>query len=108
MSNFLQKTLIIGGSIGLIALAYFLFFQPSQFELEAGESNPLADAVLAKTQVFIELRAKLDTVVIDSDLFADERFTGLRSYSSTLADQPIGKTSLFDLPSSLENPIESE
>jgi glycine/D-amino acid oxidase-like deaminating enzyme len=36
MSHFIQKVLIIGGGIGLAALAYFLFVQPDQFELEAG------------------------------------------------------------------------
>jgi hypothetical protein len=108
MSHFIQKVLIIGGGIGLAALAYFLFVQPDQFELEAGGVNPVADAVLAKTQVFIERRAQLDAVSINTDLFADERFTGLRSYSSALADQAIGKNSLFQLPPSLQTASESE
>lgn len=102
MSESLQKILIVGGAIGLIALGYFLFVQPSQFGLEGGASDPLADSVLVKTQAFIARRAQLDQVVISPALFSDTRFTTLKSYTSEVATQSVGKTSIFDLPPELQ------
>ncbi|MFN3693077.1 MAG: hypothetical protein ACK4SL_03210 [Candidatus Paceibacteria bacterium] len=93
-----QKIILGVGAIGLLYLGYTLFMQGDQFALEEGATNPLADAVLMKTQVFIERRAQLDQVSIDGGLFADERFTSLRSYTAALANQEVGKTSLFELP----------
>ncbi len=93
-----QKIILGVGAIGLLYLGYTLFMQGDQFALEEGATNPLADAVLVKTQVFIERRAQLDQVSIDGGLFADERFTSLRSYTAALANQEVGKTSLFEVP----------
>jgi hypothetical protein len=103
MSQLLQKFFITVGAIGLLVLGYLLFVQPSQFDLAGGAVDPLADGVLVKTQVFIERRAQLDQVTIDSTLFSDPRFTTLRSYTSALSTQSLGKSSLFELPSSLED-----
>ncbi len=94
-----QKIILGAGAIGLLYLGYTLFVQGDQFALEEGAVNPMADAVLLKTQVFIDRRAKLDQVTIDGRLFADERFTSLRSYTAALSNQELGKTSLFDVPS---------
>lgn len=93
-----QKIILTVGALGLMYLGYTLFVQPNQFALEAGATNPLADSVLVKTQAFIERRAQLDRVTIDSKLFTDERFTALRSYTAALANQTVGKSSLFDAP----------
>lgn len=103
MSQLLQKILITGGALGLIALGYFLFVQPSQFGLEGGAVDPLADSVLVKTQAFIGRRAQLDQVTIDASLFSDARFTSLRSYSSEVGTLPLGKNSLFELPPELDD-----
>ncbi len=103
MSQLLQKIFITLGAAGLIFLGYLLFVQPSQFALDGGAVDPLADGVLAKTQVFIERRALLDQVTIDSALFTDPRFTTLRSYTTTLSNQAVGKTSLFELPPALQD-----
>jgi hypothetical protein len=109
MSQLLQKIFITIGAAGLIFLGYLLFVQPSQFSLDGGAVNPLADSVLAKTQVFIERRTQLDQVTLDSSLFTDPRFTALRSYTVALSAQSVGKTSLFDLPPSLaETPSTTE
>ncbi|MCU0678629.1 MAG: hypothetical protein MUF19_03550 [Candidatus Pacebacteria bacterium] len=103
MSQLLQKIFITVGAAGLLFLGYVLFVQPSQFALDDSAVNPLADSVLAKTQIFIERRAQLDQVSIDSALFTDPRFTSLRSYTSALSNQSVGKSSLFELPPSLAN-----
>lgn len=99
-----QKLIIILGAIALLAIGYFLFVQQDQFSLNAEDTNPLADQVLAKTQVFIQRRASLDAVEISPKLFSDARFTSLRSYTSNLSDQSLGKSSLFDLPAGLTAP----
>ncbi len=93
-----QKLILGVGAIGLLYLGYTLFMQGDQFALDAGATNPMADAVLLKTQVFIERRSQLDQVTIDGGLFADERFTSLRSYTAALSNQELGKSSLFDVP----------
>lgn len=93
-----QKLILGVGAIGLLYLGYTLFMQGDQFALDAGATNPMADAVLLKTQVFIERRSQLDQVTIDGGLFADERFTSLRSYTAALSNQELGKASLFDVP----------
>ncbi len=93
-----QKIILGVGAIGLLYLGYTLFMQPNQFALEEGAVNPVADGMLNKTQVFINRRAQLDQVSIDSKLFTDERFTALRSYTAALSNQSVGKSSLFDVP----------
>jgi hypothetical protein len=103
MSEIFQKIFITIGAAGILFLGYLLFVQPSQFALDGGAVNPLADSVLAKTQVFIERRIQLDQVVLDSSLFTDPRFTSLRSYTAALSTQSIGKTSLFEMPPALED-----
>lgn len=103
MSQLFQKIFITIGAAGLIFLGYLLFVQPSQFALDGGAVDPIADGVLAKTQVFIERRALLDQVSIDGSLFTDPKFTALRSYTTALSSQSLGKSSLFELPPSLED-----
>ena len=93
-----QKIIIGVGALGLLYLGYILFMQPNQFALEEGVVNPAADAIFNKTQVFIGRRAQLDQVAIDGKLFADPRFTTLRTYTSALSNQAVGKASLFDVP----------
>ncbi len=102
MSQVLQKILITLGAVGLMLLGYFLFVNPSQFALQESAVNPLADSVLIKTQAFIARRAALDRVEITSELFSDTRFTGLRSYTTPLAEQDLGKRSIFDVPADLQ------
>jgi hypothetical protein len=68
----------------------------------------MADQMLLKTQVFIERRAKLDQVAITSELFSDPRFTSLRSYSPALAEQTLGKPTLFSLPAGLSTVAEDD
>lgn len=103
-----QKIILAVGALGLIYLGYTLFVQPNQFALEEGATNPLADGVLLKTQVFIERRSQLDRVTIDSKLFTDERFTALRSYTAALANQTVGKSSLFDVPGNTSDSADGE
>ncbi len=98
-----QKLILGVGAIGLLYLGYTLFMQGDQFALTEGAVDPLADAVLVKTQVFIERRSQLDQVAIDGGLFTDERFTSLRSYTAALSNQELGKTSLFEVPDDLTN-----
>lgn len=98
-----QKIILGVGAIGLLYLGYTLFVQPNQFALDESAVNPVADGVLMKTQAFIARRAELDQVTIDGRLFADERFTALRSYTAALSNQSIGKSSLFDIPGSRNN-----
>lgn len=96
-----QKIILGIGALGLFYLGYVLFFQSNQFALDDEYVNSATENLVAKTQVFIERRAQLDSVSLDGGLFTDERFTSLVSYTTTLSNQTVGKTSIFDLPNEI-------
>ncbi|MFM2340128.1 MAG: hypothetical protein RLZZ360_764 [Candidatus Parcubacteria bacterium] len=99
----IQKIILGIGALGLFYLGYVLFIQTDEFALEDSAVNPMADNLVAKTQVFIGRRAQLDQVAIESALFTDPRFTTLRSYTTELSDQSVGKSSIFELPDAVVN-----
>jgi len=95
MSDSLKNILVLVVGVVLFGGGYFLLFSPSSFLLE-NANGPIDAQILFETQQFIAHRQVLEAVSLNTELFSDTRFTLLQSFASPVADQPIGKTSLFD------------
>ncbi len=94
MTNTLQYIVLAIITMLLLGLGYFLFFHTSS--QQAAANAIVADQLLLKTRVFIERRAQLQAVSINQSVFNDPRLTGLRSYTTTSDNPPLGRDALFD------------
>lgn len=95
--NFLKNLLI--GIICIVIFVfgyYFLTQSRSDFNLDSLSTN--SDDLVSRTSVFIERRSKLEALDLKTDLFTDSRFTSLRSYSTAVPEQSVGRTNIFATP----------
>lgn len=94
----LLKNILVGIICIVIFLFgyYFLTQSNSDFTLDSLSTNP--DQLVARTSVFIERRNKLEALDLKTDLFTDVRFTSLRSYSTAIPEQAVGRTNIFAAP----------
>ena len=98
MSSTLKNSLVFGFFFVLVVGGYYLFITRDSRQLSFETSTTDADNLLQKTEVFIKRRADLESRVLDTAIFENEQFTSLRSYSSAVPDQTIGRKDLFDSP----------
>lgn len=78
---------------------YFLTQSDADFSLDSLTTN--SDQLVARTSVFIERRSKLESLDLQTELFTDVRFTSLRSYSTAIPEQAIGRDNIFAAPQSV-------
>jgi hypothetical protein len=96
------KNLVVGILfIGVVAAGYFMFTQRDSASLTLDGMSPRSEDLLLRTQVFIERRQQLEVQTTDVTFFQDPRFTSLRSYTAIVPDQTVGRTNIFDAPSSV-------
>lgn len=53
------------------------------------------EELINKTQGFIERSAQLQKITIDQSFFTDPTFTSLRSFSTDVPEQTVGRTDIF-------------
>ncbi|MES2748851.1 MAG: hypothetical protein V4606_00440 [Patescibacteria group bacterium] len=96
MSESLKNILVGIICVVLFGFAYFFF---TGSDPEDGFSTQSADeqaALVAKTQSFIERSRVLEAISIDAGFFTNSVFTSLRSFSTEVPNQPLGKNNIFD------------
>jgi hypothetical protein len=93
MSNLLKNIFVICICIACAAIGYYLFFTTNDLDLVGGTDVELE--LINKTQSFIERSAKLQQIIIDQSLFTDSTFTSLRSFSTPVPNQPLGRVNIF-------------
>ena len=84
--------------LGLVTVAfagYYLFTQNSSGDLAFNENDQMMTNMLNNTQVFIEYSQALNEVQMNIGLFEDERFQSLRSFSTPIQTQPVGRPDPF-------------
>lgn len=88
--------------IGIICIVifafgyYFLTQNGSDFNLDG--SIVVSDDLISRTAIFIERRAILESLNLDTKIYSDPRFNTLRSYTTTVPEQPIGRENIFAVP----------
>ncbi len=103
MSALIKNIFVIVVCIAVAAVAYYVIFSTDGTDA-VSDSSTVRQELLDKTQSFIERSAKLQQVNIDQSFFTDSTFTSLRSFSTAVPDQPLGRDDIFDSASSITNP----
>lgn len=85
--------------LGLITVAFAGYYmytqQASTGALSFNDNQQTMQNMLNNTRVFIQHRQTLDNVKMDIGFFEDERFQSLRSFSTPIIEQPIGRPDPF-------------
>lgn len=88
------------GLITVVFAGYYLYTTNSQPALDFTENDQIQQNMLNNTRVFIERRQILDKVTLNINLFEDQRFNSLRSYTTPILERPIGRPNPFAEPNS--------
>lgn len=95
MSESLKNILVGIICLILFGFAYFFFTGGTEDESLNEQSANDQAALLTKTQSFIERSQILQGISIDTAFFNDTAFTSLRSYSTEVPNQPLGRNDIF-------------
>ncbi len=79
----------------LFGFAYFFLVGNDDGEFETSTNEEAQAALLSKTQSFIERSRKLQEISIDTTFFTNTAFTSLRSFTTSVPNQPLGKNDIF-------------
>ncbi len=93
MKSSSKNIFIILGIATLAFAGYYFVTQRAVGEPELSSSS--LDVMLESTQSFIEYRQTLDQITFDFEIFEDERFRTLRSYSDPVEPKPEGRQNPF-------------
>lgn len=74
--------------------AYYFYIQNKNLSLDI-DSGSVTEEILANTQLFIQHRATLDTIKMDTTIFENEVFLSYQSFSQPLIDESYGRTNPF-------------
>jgi acyl-CoA reductase-like NAD-dependent aldehyde dehydrogenase len=106
MSDIIKNIFVV---IICIVCAWMLYY----FLIGSNDTDSVGKAaveqeLIDKTQSFITRSAKLKEITIDQSLFTNSTFTSLRSFSTPVPDQPLGRTDIFGPVGSIKNVSETE
>jgi hypothetical protein len=96
MGNSAKNIAIILGIITIGAGGYWLYTQEVAATPEFNGNEVTMQNMLSRTQVFIERRQQLDQVELDISFFEDDRFQSLRSFTTPIVTQPVGRSNPFE------------
>lgn len=81
---------------GVAILGYFMFVQKDSNTLLMEADNQVSNQLLVQASGFVKKRTEIESLVIDTSILLDSRFANLTTYTNTVVNQNIGKTSLFE------------
>lgn len=93
-----MKNLILILGIITIAAAGYYFYVKQEGDVSFDDNAIVTANMLASTQVFMERRAILESLSVDTSIFENEKFTTLRSFNQPIVERPLGRTNPFDPP----------
>jgi hypothetical protein len=96
MTQTLKNLLVLVAFIVLVALGYYLFTQNDSMVLSLVKGTDVSPELLEQTSVFIEHRNELEGLTLDTALFTNPAFTSLRSYTTEIPEQQVGRTNIFN------------
>lgn len=95
MSNSLKNLLLILGVLTIGYGGYYLYISRGSTTLDTGATDAEYQAMLTRTQSFIQLRQELDGMQFNLNLFEDARFRTLQSYATPLKEVESGRSNPF-------------
>jgi hypothetical protein len=80
-----------------VACAGFVYYvtRSDSSVTDMSANSVIRQELIVKTQSFIERSNKLQQITIDQSLFMDSTFTSLRSFSTPVPNQALGRNDLF-------------
>lgn len=103
MTPILKNIVMLAVLAVVLYIGYQMFIAGNSNNLDIGGSATAQGALIEKTQEFMNRRAMLTSVILDVDFLKDNRFTSLRSFSTAVPEQSVGRVSIFDKPLSIES-----
>ena len=101
MTDTLKNILVGGVFILLLAVGYYMISQTDSVTLSLDGVSLVSGDLLAKTQAFIDRGATLQSLEIKTSVLTDPHFTSLRSYTTEIPDQSVGRVNIFDTPAAV-------
>ncbi|HMO77920.1 MAG TPA: hypothetical protein PKD95_01850 [Candidatus Paceibacterota bacterium] len=82
--------------VSLAFLGYYLYSQNKSASLSQNDNTYSNEQMLTNTQIFIERRALLDKVTLNTDILLSPVFQSYRSYRSPQISTPVGRPNPFE------------
>lgn len=82
-------------ALSLAYVGYYLYTQNQGSGLDLNGGVDSTEQMLTNTRVFIERRALLDEVTLDTDIFMDPVFQSYRSFRNPEVEAPVGRDNPF-------------
>lgn len=95
MNNKLKNLLIILGLVTVAFAGYYLYSQQSTVPGGLGETDLQYENMLMQTQEFIQRRQQLGQTNLDINLFENDGFTTLHTYSDPIEEVEVGRSDPF-------------
>ena len=86
---------IVLGIITIGFAGYYLYTQRAVDTVSFDTNTQTMENMLIKAQVFITYRETLDQIKLDTNILEDERFTSLRSFTTDIKEQKVGRPDPF-------------
>ncbi len=98
MSNTLKNIAVMAVFLVLVFAGYYAYQQRDAANLAFSTTDQVSSNALANAQLFIERRAKLESVDLDTGLFEDPRFRSFESFTAPVPELPVGRENPFSIP----------
>ncbi len=95
MNSSLKNIIVLLVILTFAFVGYYIFVQDNNSQIDSISDTTVTDEMLAKTSLFIERRAILDSITLDTTVFEDPLFVSYRNFTLPVFEQPIGKTNPF-------------
>lgn len=94
MNSSLKNIVVLLVILTFAFVGYYIFVQ-NDSQIDFTDNSNVSDEILAKTSLFIERRAILDKVVIDTSVFEDPLFISYRNFTLPVSEQVTGRENPF-------------
>lgn len=95
MNSSLKNIIVLLVILTFAFAGYYIFVQNNNSQVDSISDTTVTDEMLAKTSLFIERRAILDSITLDTSVFEDPLFISYRNFTLPIFEQPVGKTNPF-------------
>lgn len=94
MSTTAKNIFIALAVLTAVFAGFYMYLQYKSGDSSMGQ-NELIEAMVARTQVFIERRTILDSIDLQTEIFTDPVFTSYRSFSEPVIPESFGRENPF-------------
>ncbi|MFT7644721.1 MAG: hypothetical protein ACI9BF_000376 [Candidatus Paceibacteria bacterium] len=95
MGKTTTNLIIVLGLITITFAGYYMFVQNATSSISSETNDQMVQDMLNSTSVFIVYTNILSQATLDINFFEDERFSLLRSFTTQVQEQPIGRPDPF-------------